>query len=238
MPYRAPNQRAVTPQGRGRFPGYDVLDEVERWDDVTAGAVLARLSPVADLSFFTKEQDAIVSPLCDLLLAQDGEPKIPVVALIDARLALGETDGWHYDDMPPDPAAWQESLLHLDTDALRVFGKGFAVLDRSQQAALVQEVQDKAQASEHWFDKPAQQIWSLWTRYACAAFYSHPWAWNEIGFGGPAYPRGYKNRHVGGREPFEVSDHDHADPVPFAGRVERARREHAELVRLVEKHSQ
>ena len=24
-----------------------------------------------------------------------------------------------------------------------------------------------------------------------AAFYSHPWAWNEIGFGGPAYPQGY-----------------------------------------------
>ena len=22
-------------------------------------------------------------------------------------------------------------------------------------------------------------------------FYAHPWAWNEIGFGGPAYPRGY-----------------------------------------------
>ena len=28
-------------------------------------------------------------------------------------------------------------------------------------------------------------------RSVLAAFYSHPWAWNEIGFGGPAYPRGY-----------------------------------------------
>ena len=25
MPYRSPDRRAVTPQGRGRFPGYDVL---------------------------------------------------------------------------------------------------------------------------------------------------------------------------------------------------------------------
>ena len=28
-------------------------------------------------------------------------------------------------------------------------------------------------------------------RVVLACFYSHPWAWNEIGFGGPAYPRGY-----------------------------------------------
>ncbi len=47
-------------------------------------------------------------------------------------------------------------------------------------------------------------VWSLWTRYACTAFYSHPLAWNEIGFSGPAYPRGYKNAGVEA-EPFEVT---------------------------------
>ena len=37
-----------------------------------------------------------------------------------------------------------------------------------------------------------------------AAFYSHPWAWNEIGFGGPAYPRGYMRLGpTSTREPFE-----------------------------------
>ena len=53
----------------------------------------------------------------------------------------------------------------------------------------------------------ADRVWSLWSRYACTAFYSHPWAWNEIGFPGPAYPRGYKNPGVNAREPFEVADH-------------------------------
>jgi hypothetical protein len=230
MPYRAPNQRAVTPQNRGRFPGYDVLDEVERWDDVTAGAVLARLAPVTDLSFFTKEEDAVATPLCDLLLAQDGEPKIPVVGLIDTRLARGEGDGWHHDDMPPDPQAWRETLRHLDEDASRLFAMTFARLSRDQQASIVQAVQDKASSSDRWHDKPAQQVWSLWTRYACTAFYSHPWAWNEIGFGGPAYPRGYRNRQVGGREPFEVADRTNRDPVPFASRVEEARHNHARLI--------
>ena len=102
MAYRSPNQRAVTPQNRGRFPGYDVLDGVDRWDDVTAGVVLARLAPITEVSFFTMAENAAASALCDLLLHQDCEPRIPVVALIGQRLAVGETDGWHYDDMPED----------------------------------------------------------------------------------------------------------------------------------------
>jgi hypothetical protein len=45
-----------------------------------------------------------------------------------------------------------------------------------------------------------------------------------MGFPGPAYPRGYLNPGIDARERFEVIDQDDADPVPFARRVERARR--------------
>jgi hypothetical protein len=229
-PYRAPDQRAVTPQGRGRFPGFDVLDEVHRWDDVTAGVVLARLAPTVDLSFFTLAENGCASALADLLLAQDAEPKVPVVAMIDARLAAGETDGWHYDDMPPDGEAWRRSLAALDEDADELAGCAFARLDGGQQAALVQRVQDLGSDGKTWHELPAGHVWSLWTRYACTAFYAHPWAWNEMGFPGPAYPRGYKNTGLDAREGFEVRDAGGRDPVPFADRVERARRGHAELV--------
>lgn len=232
MPYRSPDQRAVTPQGRGRFPGYDVLDEVDRWDDVTAGVVLARLAPSTDLSFFTMAENAAATALCNLLLHQDGEPRVPVVAMIDARLAVGETDGWHYDDMPEDGQAWRDTLGYLDQDATVEGGAVLCQIPTADQARIVQRVQDLG--SQRWHGLPGTQVWSLWTRYACAEFYAHPWAWNEIGFGGPAYPRGYKNRSQtgaqGGRERWEVADQDDSDPVPFAARVERARRAQARLV--------
>jgi hypothetical protein len=60
--------------------------------------------------------------------------------------------------------------------------------------------------SRDWHGLPAGHVWSLWTRYACTALYAHPAAWDEIGFPGPAYPRGYKNLGVDAREPFEVRD--------------------------------
>lgn len=229
MVYRAPNRRGITPQGRGRFPGFDVLDEVPRWDDVTAGVVLARLTLTADLSFFTAAEDAVASPLCDLLLGQDDDPRIPVVALIDARLAAGETDGWHYADMPPDPQAWRETLAALDAQAQEAHGRQFALLAADQQASLVQAVFDAGRQGQPWHGWPGSQVWSLWTRYACAAFYSHPWAWNEIGFGGPAFPRGYKNVGLDARERWEVADAEGTDPATFAQRVEDARSEHQQL---------
>ena len=211
MPFRSPDNHAITPQGRGRFPGFDVLTQVDHWDDVTAGAVLARLSFPTGLSFFTPQEVAVAAPLLDLLLAQDSEPRVPVLELIDQRLALDETDGWHYDRLPQDGDAWRQTLTFLDADARARFGRAFADLGRAAQATLVQTVQD---AAGDWHGLPAAHVWSLWTRYACTAFYSHPAAWAEIGFPGPAYPRGYKNAGVGTLEPFEVPDARPAiDPV-------------------------
>lgn len=229
MSLRSMHQHAVTPQGRGRFPGFDVLAQAHVWDEVTAGVVLGRLTPPTTPAFFTVDEVAVAEPLLDLLLAQDTEPRVPVLALIDTRLAAGETDGWHYDDMPGDGQAWRDSLAALDNDAHEHYGAGYGELSLARQARLLQDVQDHADEGRRWHDRPARHVWSLWTRYACTAFYSHPWAWNEIGFPGPAYPRGYLNPGINARESYEVPDHRDIDPVPFAARVEATRRADADL---------
>ena len=196
----------------GRFPGFDVLAQSRHWDPVTTGVVLSRTGMAPDIRFFTPSEQAVATALCDQLLDQHGQAKIPVVNLIDARLAEKQTDGWHYQDMPEDSQAWRETLAALDSDAQDRYGTGFAACAREQQATLIQAVQDLG--ADAWHGRPAKQVWSLWTRYACTAFYSHPSAWNEMGFPGPAYPRGYKNPGVDAREPFEVRDaKPDADPA-------------------------
>jgi hypothetical protein len=59
------------------------------------------------------------------------------------------------------------------------------------------------------------RAWSVVMRAVLAEFYSHPWAWNEIGFGGPAYPRGYMRLQSGpaGRDPHEAIEAFGLDPV-------------------------
>jgi hypothetical protein len=221
-PFRAPGQRGITPGGQGRFAGYDVLDQVDRWDAVTAGVVLSRLDPPAGFSFFTPTEQAAAGALLDLLLAQHDEPKVPVLALVDRRLATDDTDGWLYDDMPEDRDAWRFTLAALDHDASEKFGDTFCRLGLDEQATLIEAVH----GADAWHGLAAAHVWSLWTRYACAAFYAHPWAWNEIGFGGPAYPRGYQALGVDKREHWEVRDRSDRDPVAWGDRVEAARAAH------------
>ncbi|MGI8613195.1 MAG: gluconate 2-dehydrogenase subunit 3 family protein [Nocardioidaceae bacterium] len=209
---RSPRAAGTTPGGvQQRFPGFDVLDQVDSWDVVTAGVVLRRLGPPAPIRFFTPREEAVARPLLDLLLDQRDEPKVPLLSMIDARLVEASTDGWRYEDLPEDGQAWRDTLRALDEDARQATGSGFATWGAETQAAVVQAVQELGDSP--WHGMRADRVWSLWTRYACTAFYSHPWAWNELGFPGPAYPRGYKNATVGGREPFEVADVAPVDPV-------------------------
>jgi hypothetical protein len=176
-----------------------VLRQAPTWDDVTKGVVLRRLGPPPPVRFFSIQEEAVARPMLDRLLAQDGAPRIPVFEHVDFRLAEAQTDGWHYEDMPPDGNAWRASMAGLEADARAARGRGFAELGESAQKDLLEAVR----TAERWHGLPAARVWSLWIRYAVTAFYGHPWSWNEIGFGGPAYPRGYKNLDLGGLEPWE-----------------------------------
>jgi len=217
-----PPRTGTTPGGQGHFEGYDVLGEVPTWDDVTTGVVLHRLGPPEPLRFFSVAEEATAQALFDQLLDQWDEPKVPVLAMVDERLNGDRTDGWRYADMPSDQDAWHLSLTHLDQDGQTRYGARFGELCREQQAAILQGVLDLGVGD--WHDLPAARVWSLWTRYACTAFYAHPWAWNEIGFGGPAYPRGYKNIGLDRREPWETSERGAHDPIPEIHSIEKRRR--------------
>jgi hypothetical protein len=214
----------TTPGDQGRFAGFDVLREAGHWDAVTRGVVLSRVAAPPPVEFFAPAEEATARALCDRLLAQDREPRVPVFEAIDARLNARDGDGYRYEDMPEDGDAWKRSVRALDRDAGAIYGARFCALEPDSQRHLVEQVR---LAAGDWHGMPGKQVFSLWMRYATTAFYAHPWAWNEIGFPGPAYPRGYKTLALDRREPFEVAERDARDPIPWLQKVEQARQAHA-----------
>jgi hypothetical protein len=217
-------RRGTTPgTAEQRFPGYDVT-RARAWDETTTAVVLSRLEPSGPARFFDVAEEAVVRQLLDRLLAQDDDPRVPVFEVVDRRLAERQGDGYRHADLPEDPEAWRLSVAALDADARATVGVGFASLDRQAQRDAIERVR---LCKGQWHDLPAQKVFALWMRYACSAFYAHPWAWNEIGFGGPAYPTGYKHLGFDGREPWEVRECDASDPVPWAERAEAAKKRHA-----------
>lgn len=201
----------MPPSRSVRFPGFDVLSQREHWDARTREVVMARVRPAWRRSFFTAAEEPAARALCTALLALAGSPsEPPVFEMVDGRLAEGITDGWHYDDMPLDSEAWRRSLAELRA-------AGFDEMTANARDALIENVK----RSPRFGGMPGMRLFDLWMRYVCTAYYAHPAAWNEIGFGGPAYPRGYKAIGVDRREPWEVADAASTDPVPIVSRAER-----------------
>jgi gluconate 2-dehydrogenase subunit 3-like protein len=197
-------RRGTTPQMHGRYPDYDVLANAGKWDEVTREVVLARVNDVPPVRFFSETEARTAAAFCDVVLAQDREPRIPVMPMVDAKLFEGELDGFRYDDMPEDPETWRRVLAALEA-------LDFATVSDERRREIVQAF------SEGKLDcgLNTSRAWSVVMRAVLSAFYSHPWAWNEIGFGGPAYPRGYMRLQPGrpGREPFEAVEAFGVDPV-------------------------
>lgn len=191
-----------------RFPGYDVLGQRDHWDSQTRRVVQDRLVVERAPRFFSDEEEPACRALLARLTGADVESGVPVYEMVDRRLAGGATDGWRYDDMPPDAEGWRRSLGEL-------VRSGFADQTKTAQLTILESIR----TGVRFAGMPAARLWGLWMRYACTAFYSHPAAWSEIGFGGPAYPRGYKNMGLDRREPWEVED---ATPgrVPWARNLE------------------
>jgi len=210
-PPHLPRQRhGVTPQMRGRYPDYDVLDSVRHWDEPTRRVVLERVAQVPAIRFFEPAEARTLAAFCDVVTAQHAEPRIPVLAMVDAKFCAGELDGFRHHDLPPDPETWRRAAALLDRSAREAGSEdGFAGAGSQLQHELVERF---AKGELDW-DLPVQKAWSVLMRGVLGAFYSHPWAWNEIGFGGPAHPRGFARLGEGQREQWERPEEFVADPV-------------------------
>lgn len=208
-------RRGVTPQMIGRYPDFDVLSTVDTWDTATRKVVLARLEDPGPLRFFDASEEPTLRAFCDTVLAQDGEPRIPVAEMVDTRLADGALDGFQYADMPDDRDTWHLVLTGLDETARALSGaESFAAADAKTCQSIVGRFAGGTLTGGSWERLNVSRAWSVVMRMALSAFYSHPWAWNEIGFGGPAYPRGYMRLGgLGVREPFETPGSTDEDPT-------------------------
>jgi hypothetical protein len=214
-------RRGITPQMIGRYPDYDVLENADRWDRATREVVTKRLDIHGPLRFFTAEEEPTLRAFCDVATAQDSDPRVPVAEMVDDKLAAGRLDGYRYANMPHDPDTWRLVMRGLDEAAASRYGRDtFSACDAQSQEAIVAALADGSLHGGAWDELDVSRAFSVCMRAILEAFYSHPWAWNEIGYGGPAYPQGYMRLGpLGVREPHERPGATAEDPVRVAGEL-------------------
>ncbi len=216
LPLDPRSGRPIAPHAQpGYYPGFSTLAQQDYWDAATRDVIGKRIEEVPPIRFFTSDEARLMDVLCAHLLPQDDRDeahRIPIVPFIDERLHLGRTPGYRYESMPPDPDAYRLGFQAIEQMARANHEGGFLALGWRQQEALLKSIHDQqpiAGAEAIWARMPVERWWALVLHDCVEVYYAHPWAWDEIGFGGPAYPRGYMRLNHGEPEPWEVDEVRH-----------------------------
>ena len=206
-------RRGKAPQMHGRYPDWDVMAEAEHWDPVTRKVIEDRVNDIPEIRFFDEREASTLIAFCDTVMAQDAEPRIPVLPMVDRKLHEGELDGFQFEDMPDDRDTWRIVARGLDQEARERGLDNFAAAPDDVRRMICGAFNEGEVSGGAWDEVNVSNAWSVVMRHITQAFYSHPWSWNEIGFGGPAYPRGYARLGIGQREWWEGEEAFERDPV-------------------------
>jgi len=195
-----------------RYPGSDILGQRGHWDEATRKIVMDRVHNVPQFKFFNEHERDLLEALCDCVIPQQHRPperRVPIAPFIDQRCLHHAIDGFRFEGMPPQEMAWRKGLAGIDEAAHAMHGHGFTELNRAAQDEVLERVREGHPPGQSWKGMSVDRFWkAIVLRQIAGVYYAHPFAWDELGFGGPAYPRGYFALNHGAREPWE------ADEVP------------------------
>ena len=193
-----------------RFPTYDVLDKwsSQSFDNVTRGVLRERLHNPPPRRFFTEDEFALVEALAARLAPtpQRGA-SIPIAPWVDALLYDNHGEGFRTEGMPPARDAWRTGLKAIAAESRKRYVRSFPALDPSTQDTLLRSLQAGEADAALWDGLPARSFFTdLLLKTVVGVYYAHPAAWNEVGFGGPASPRGYVRMGLDQHDPWEARE--------------------------------
>ena len=213
-----------------RFPGYDVLAKWDSpsWNEPTRQVIARRLAIRDEPQFFSPAEWATLQAVCARIVPQPADrAAIPVAGLVDHKLQSGQGNGYRDARLPELRAAWLCGLKALEAEARRAQGRSFDRLEPQQQDALLGQAEAGKLGHPAWGRMPPGLFFKeCLLRDIVQAYYAHPTAWSEIGFGGPASPRGYVRMGFDRRDPWEAAEAKAADPAaaPAADQARSANR--------------
>jgi hypothetical protein len=191
-----------------RYPGYDVMAKrwTLSWNEKTRQVIDQRLAVAREPRFFSAEEWQTLNAVCDRILPQPQDrPPVPLPSYVDEKIDRQQLDGYRYAPLPPQDVAWRRGLAALDEESRKSHGGAFHTLAEDQQNALLRRMQRGELTGPAWGGMPSKLFFEHRVIPDIThAYYSHPVAWNEIGFGGPAGPRGYVRMGLERRDPWEA----------------------------------
>jgi hypothetical protein len=188
------------------YPAYDVMNEKDHWDDHTQSIVGSRLIREREYSFFTREEIELLKRLCSHLVADVREDIIQyIIGHMDQTLDAGIGEGQRKAGLPEVKVLMRTGLHAVGEMAKQRYLFRFIELSSEDQKKLIEEMSTAKTASgPEWGGIPPADFFKKLMGLTIEAYCSHPIIWSEMGYGGPAYPRGYIRTQLGQLDPWEA----------------------------------
>jgi hypothetical protein len=192
------------------YPHYNVLDKwtSPSFDTTTRNVLAGRMHAIPERRFLTDDEWQLLEAITTRLIPQpDRMEPVPITPWIDDLLFADRREGFRHDNMPPLRVAWRAGLAAIDGEAQRRHAHRFVELETGSQDVVLQVIQQDDVDRTLWNEIPAQRFFTdILLKTVAGIYYAHPAAWSEIGFGGPASPRGYVRLGFGERDPWEARE--------------------------------
>ena len=220
----------------GYYSGFSTLSQKSFWDDATRKLIIDRVENRHETEFFSAKEFEFWYAVFSRLIPQTdrtSDRQIDLIGPLDHRLYVNQTVGYRFENMPQDRVAYKLGQEAINKEAQHSFGEDFLSIPWPRQELVLKAIHDgePLAAPEIWKTMSVHRFWQLIMGDAIDAYYAHPWAWDEIGFGGPAYPRAYTRLERGEPEPWEVEEQRYEWLAPegaVSDEVESAAHQHTE----------
>ncbi len=192
-----------------RYPEFDVMREQQAWDTHTRAIVAKRLETPpkssADKGAWREEERALLQCVLTHLLYEDRDEILSfVTGHFEQTLGRRYGEAQRKRSTPAQDQLVAAGLDALDDVAKHRHAHAFTACETEQQYGILHDLQlGRLEAVGAMAQLPQKELFTKLLSLAAEAYASHPTVWSEMGYAGPAYPRGYYRIESGLRDPWE-----------------------------------
>jgi hypothetical protein len=192
------------------YPGYDVMEQADHWDEHTQQVVGSRLIKERPYSVLTVLEAETLRAWCSRLVDDERAEVIQfTLSHIDENLSSAVGEGQRKAGIPSADKLLRTGLRALDSACQSLYTQRFFELDDERQLKMMTAVSsDQADPPAIWAGVPQKALFQKLLTLTLEAYYSHPRVWSEIGYAGPAYPRGYIRTRPDQHDSWEATRSD------------------------------
>ncbi|UOF92676.1 gluconate 2-dehydrogenase subunit 3 family protein [Fodinisporobacter ferrooxydans] len=196
------------PVKEGYYTKFDVMQSLPEWDSHTREIVQQRLHGSDTYANLTIIEAEILKSLCQHMTGEERPDVIQyAVTHLDQQSAAAKGESQRKAGTPPLGKLIANGLQAFELSVRGECIVSFLELEAGKQLEIVQKIrQGHYDRHSCWLERNIspnvwfQKLLGIFTE----AVYSHPVVWSEIGYAGPAYPRGYVRVGLHDIDPWEA----------------------------------